>query len=136
MEGTTTGSCLCGAVRYEVDGPPTGVTNCHCVMCRKQHGAAFATFAVWEKERFLLTAGQEGLRFYRSGPKSERQFCAGCGASLFWLERGGSRICIAAGTLDGDPGRPIERHIFVASKAPWYEITDDLPQFEEYPPHE
>ena len=130
-----TGGCLCGAVRYEVEGPATEVTHCHCPMCRKQHGAAFATYAGYGRDRLRLTAGEEALRVYRSSPRVERRCCGRCGASLFWVDLDGERIWVAAGTLDGDPGRPPGGHIFVGSRAPWHTITDDLPQHEEFAQH-
>src|SRR5713226_5823553 len=115
-ECTVSGSCLCAAVRYEVEGPATEVTHCHCWMCRKQHGAAFASYAGYPIDHLRVTAGQEALQTYGSGPTTERRFCRVCGSSLFWAETTGSRIWVALGTLDGDPGRPIESHIFVESK--------------------
>jgi hypothetical protein len=131
-----TGSCLCGAVQYEVEGPATEVTHCHCPMCRKQHGAAFATYAGYEIDRLRVTQGEEASQAYRSGPTTERRFCRHCGSSLFWIDTTGSRIWVTLGTLDGDVGRPVDGHIFVGSKAPWYTITDDLPQYDTWrPPH-
>jgi hypothetical protein len=127
-----TGSCLCGAVRYEVDSPATQVDNCHCPMCRKQHGAAFATYAAYPKGDVRVVAGEDKVQTYRSGPQTERRFCRICGSSLFWLDTTGERIWVAVGTLDGDPGRPMEGHIFVGTKALWYTITDDLPQYDTW----
>ena len=136
MSGTTaSGSCLCGAVRYEVEGPATEVTHCHCAMCRKQHGAAFATYGGYEKEQLRLTQGEADIQVYRSGETTERRFCRICGSSLFWLDNTGRRIWVALGTLDGDPGRPIDSHIFVGEKAPWHTITDDVPQAEGWAPY-
>jgi len=126
------GSCLCGAVRYEVDSPATQIDNCHCPMCRKQHGAAFATYAGFQKEDVRVVAGEDQLQTYRSGETTERRFCRTCGSSLFWLDTTGDRVWIAVGTLDGDPGRPIDEHIFVGTKAPWFTITDDLPQYDTW----
>jgi hypothetical protein len=128
------GSCLCGAVCYEVDGPATEVTNCHCLMCRKQHGAAFATYGGYAKERLRVAQGESEIQSYRSGETTERHFCRVCGSSLFWVDTTGQRIWVALGTLDGDPGRPVDGHIFVGEKAPWYTIADALPQYETWRP--
>lgn len=137
MQDTTTGSCLCGAVKYEVEGAAKGVTNCHCPMCRKQHGAPFATYGGYPNDRFRLTAGAEKLRSYRSGEKTARQFCETCGSSLFFVESDHpNETWVALGTLDGDPGAPIEKHIFVGQKAPWFTITDDIRQYETWPRRE
>ena len=127
------GSCLCGLVCFEVMNPATEVTHCHCSMCRKQHGAAFATYAGYLPEKLRVTAGEERIQAYRSAPHVERRFCQICGSSFFWVDTTeGKRIWVAVGTLDGDPGRSIDGHIFVGSKASWYEITDDLPQFVQF----
>jgi hypothetical protein len=129
----TKGSCLCGAVEYETVNPATEVTHCHCSMCRKQHGAAFATYAGYLPEDLRLLRGEDCIVSYASAPHVERRFCRICGSSLFWADTvQGRRIWVAVGTIDGGPGRAIDGHIFVGSKAPWYEITDDLPQFEEF----
>jgi hypothetical protein len=127
-----TGSCLCRAVRYEIDGALKRITHCHCSMCRKQHGAAFATYAPLRRARFRLVAGQDALVSYASSEKVRREFCKHCGSSMFWLtSEWPDVIDVALGTLDDDPvGRP-EAHIFVASKAPWVEIEDELPQYPE-----
>ena len=128
-----TGSCLCGAVRYELDGPPQDAGNCHCSMCRKAHGSAFATYATLEARTFRWLVGEEYLAVYDSSPSSGRIFCKQCGSSLGTTEHGKIES-IALGTVDGDPGVTPRSHIFMGSKAPWYEVTDDLPQFEAMPP--
>jgi hypothetical protein len=132
QESRTAGGCLCGAVQYEVEGAATEVTSCHCPMCRKQHGAAFATYGGYPNDRVRITTGADALQVYRSGPTTERRFCRVCGSSLFWVDTTGSRTWVALGTLDGDPGRAIDGHIFVGSKASWYAITDDLPQYDTW----
>ena len=132
-EESVKGSCLCGAIRYEVPGPARYLGNCHCSMCRKQHGAAFSTYAQFSRDGFHITQGEDGLKSYASSPPVKRQFCETCGSTLFFLYANEpNQIWIAAGTLDTDPGVPHGGHIFVGSKAPWYPITDDLPQHEAY----
>lgn len=129
------GSCLCSAVRYEIHGPIEEIHHCHCSRCRKAHGAAFSTFARVRARDLRLAAGTERLRRYRSSPPVERAFCTECGASLFFaVESFPDLVWVAAGTFDDDPGVRPEAHIFVGSKAPWYAITDALPQHEVYPP--
>jgi hypothetical protein len=101
-------------------------------MCRKAHGAAFATYAGVARADFVLLAGAEALRSYRSSPKVTRTFCGTCGATLQWItDDRPDAVDIAMGTLDDDPGIRPALHIFVASKAPWYEIADGLPQRDE-----
>lgn len=127
------GGCLCGAMRYEVDGPLTDVSNCHCSMCRRFHGAAFATYAMVSAEDFRWLSGQELLSVYESSPGNGWAFCRVCGSSL-GLPSHGKLISLALGTLDKDPGVRPEYHIFVGSKAAWHDITDTLPQHNAWPP--
>lgn len=127
------GGCLCGAVRYEIDEPLTVAGSCHCSMCRKAHGAAFATFARTEPGSTHWVAGEDALSVYASSAEGRRCFCKRCGSPLGAMENEELRW-VTLGTVDGDPGVRSGAHIFVASKAPWHEITDELPQFDEYPP--
>ena len=100
------GGCLCGAVRYRVEGPLRPVTVCHCGQCRRTHGHAAAYTAAPKAALTLVEAS--GLRWYESSPGVRRGFCGGCGASLFWERTDGPKVSIAAGTLDG-PDRPQDR---------------------------
>ncbi|MNE61956.1 glutathione-dependent formaldehyde-activating enzyme [compost metagenome] len=128
-----TGSCLCGTIRYEISGPFLGAGNCHCSMCRKAHGSAFATWAFVKPENFRWTSGEELLAGFDSSPGLRRCFCSKCGSQLVASHAGKVRE-VVLGSVDGDPGvRPAE-HIFVGSKACWHEITDNLPRHEEWPP--
>jgi hypothetical protein len=130
-----TGHCLCGAVAYAIDGTLHEMHHCHCSMCRRAHGTAFSTFAGCAAADFRWTAGTERVRTYRSSDAVERTFCDACGSRLtFRFAPLPDRRWIAAGTLAGDPGIRPSAHIFVASRAAWAEITDDLPQFAEFPP--
>lgn len=124
------GGCLCGGVRYEADGPLTYLSHCHCSRCRKWHGAATGPYTPVLRERFRFVTGEDLLRTYTVDGGGDRTFCSTCGSSLFYAEFGAdsTHVVIAAGTLDGDPGVRPMLHIHVASKAPWHEITDDLPQ--------
>lgn len=127
------GSCLCGTVRYEISGQLLDAGNCHCSMCRKAHGAAYATYATVSPDEFRWTSGEELVTAYESSPGASRIFCRVCGSTLGASEHG--RIdFVTLGTVEGDPGIRPRSHIFVASKAPWLEIIDALPQFEEWPP--
>lgn len=127
------GSCLCGAICYEVEGELTQAGSCHCSMCRKSHGAAFGTYAAVPEGGFSWTRGEDLVRVYESSPQGGRAFCRRCGSTLGAVEKGVLRW-ITLGTVDGDPGIRPQAHIFVASKASWDDINDDLPQFDEYPP--
>ncbi len=130
----TTGRCLCGTVRYEVDGPFSNAAHCHCSMCRKHHGTPYATWAVAPLAGFRYTAGEAAIGRYASSPGFRRSFCTTCGSVVpDSVESAGLVIC-PAGNLEGDLGIEPSLHMFVGSKAPWHEITDDLPRYEEYPP--
>ena len=128
------GSCLCGAVRYEITGPLTGALNCHCSMCRKAHGAAFRSRARVKSTDFRWLQGEELLTWYESSPGTHRGFCSVCGAKLLSrFDRNPSAYGLPLGTLDGDPGVRPALHVYVADKAPWFEISDGLPQHAELP---
>ena len=123
------GSCLCGSVRYEIRGPVGRVSHCHCSMCRKGHGAAFATYGRVERRDFTLVSGADAIASFRSSPEVVRTFCKRCGSNLqFISDKRPNSFALALGTLDDDPGVQASLHIYVASKAPWFQITDDLPQ--------
>jgi hypothetical protein len=124
-----TGSCLCGAVRYEIDGKIGPVAHCHCITCRKAQGGAFVTNAPVRKKYFRLTSGDDSVVEFESSPGKQRCFCRVCGSPL-WSRRESApdTIRIRLGLLDTDPGRRPLAHVWVAEKAPWYDITDDLPR--------
>jgi hypothetical protein len=103
-------------------------------MCRKFHGAAFGTVVSAKREEFRWVKGRDLVARYRSSPGFERCFCRVCGSPVPGDSGGGPQIFLPAGGIDDDPGLKPMAHIFVGSKAPWFEITDALPQFEEWPP--
>ncbi len=127
-----TGSCLCGAVQYQVNGPLRSVLYCHCEQCRKTSGHFVAATACDPTDFHLLA--DDGLRWYRSSPVAERGFCSSCGASLFWRPDSADRLCIMAGTLDRPTKLHAIGHIFVDMASDYYRIGDDLPQYEQNDP--
>jgi hypothetical protein len=129
------GSCLCGGVRYEINGPLSYPLNCHCSMCRKAHGAAFRSRARVKADDFRWMQGAELVTYYESSPGNHRGFCRVCGSPLLSRFDHDPRFYgLPLGALDDDPGIKPGLHVFVAHKAPWYDITDELPQFAELPP--
>ncbi len=129
------GSCLCGSVRYESSVPLEAIDHCHCSMCRRSHGSAFSTYGRVPKSKYQVTSGQAHLKTYVSSDAVRRSFCDQCGSSLLFQHAALPDFnFVPVGTLDDDPGARPEAHIFVGSKASWYEITDDLPQHEGYVP--
>jgi hypothetical protein len=120
------GGCLCGAVRYRVRGTLRPIVYCHCGQCRRTHGH-FAAYTSAPMDALELVE-RRGLAWFRSSAEAERGFCRECGASLFWRWVGGADCGIAVGSLDDAARLEAAAHIFVADKAPYYEITDGLPQ--------
>ena len=127
------GSCLCGDIAFAVDGPIQHIDQCHCSMCRKTHGAAFATYGGAGPEDFRMLRGEGLARRYRSSAKGSRLFCPRCG-SVVPAKIADKPVAIALGNITEDPVARPKAHFFVGSKAPWHDIVDDLPQFEDYPP--
>ena len=125
------GSCECGAVRYRVADEFLYAANCHCSRCRAATGSAFKAFAGIEREKLEVIEGGDGLLVVGEENLHDAR-CAKCGSLLFSVVRDGAYVHVAMGSLVDAPGiRPTE-HIFVGSKASWFDITDDLPQSEEY----
>ncbi len=127
-----TGSCLCGHVKYEVDGPLRPVSYCHCAQCRKTSGHYVAATGCKVAQLTLLV--DDGLRWYRSSPEAQRGFCTHCGASLFWRPEHGEHISIMAGTIDTPTGLKACEHIFVDDASDYYTIDDGLPQHIDFGP--
>lgn len=127
------GSCLCGGVRFEL-GEVRLVTLCHCSMCRKSGGAPFEVAAVVPVEDYRLAEGAERIESYESSPGMRRTFCRVCGSRTTFEAPDGAHVLVPAGLLDDDPVARPALHMFVGSKAPWWEIRDDLPQFAEWVP--
>lgn len=125
------GRCECGTVRYRVADAFRYAANCHCSRCRAATGSAFKAFAGIEREKLALTAGQDSLLVVGEEDANDTR-CGVCGSLLFSVVRDGASVHVAMGSLVDDPSIRPSAHIFVGSKAPWFEITDDLPQFEEY----
>ena len=120
------GSCLCGAVTFEVAGPLPGPDACHCTQCRKSSGHIFVSTDV---PRSTLTVhGADKVTWYRSSEKVRRGFCSTCGSSLFWDPLGRDWIGVAMGAFDKPTDTKLHIHVHVADKGDYYEITDELPQ--------
>ena len=128
------GSCLCGAVTFEMAPPYRWFAHCHCSLCRKQHGALFGTGLGVAAERFRWLTGEDAVVHYRTTAAFERPFCAQCGSAVPALSHEPGTWHVPAGLVVGDPGARPRSHIFVASKSPLYTITDALQQHAAYPP--
>ena len=127
------GSCLCGEIAFEIDGPVAPLSHCHCSICRKLHGTAFGSFVAASAKSFRWLRGVERIRRFESSPGTFRGFCPRCG-SVVPAAPGGETVFVPLGLVDGDPKLGPLPHIFVGSKAPWHEIADDAPRFDAFPP--
>lgn len=136
MQTTLRGSCLCGAVRYEVSGEPKRFLHCHCSRCRKATGTGHATNLFLQPASLSWLSGQEQVRSFKV-PEAKRftnVFCATCGSRVPRQMQGTDMVLIPAGSLDDDvPLRP-EAHIFCDSRASWSRQAEPLPEYAEYPP--
>ncbi len=134
-EATYRGSCLCGAVAFEVEGEPLFFHYCHCSRCRRSTGSAHSANLMVRRERFRWVRGEELVGRFEL-PEA-RYFCTGwctaCGSSLPWVSRNGRYVVVPAGALEGDPpARPTES-IHWASRAPWYVPVAELPRHDAEP---
>ena len=128
--GMGTGHCHCGAVRYEFDGEPTSAGYCHCSLCRRLTGSAFAPWCEVPNAN-LRWSGSEDLQKYNITDRYVAWFCRVCGAPLATTHSlSPDATALLMGTLDDDRGIAPQYHIYTGSKAAWYEIRDALPQYE------
>lgn len=128
-----TGKCFCGAVQYSVPDAFTYALNCHCSNCRRTTGSAFKPFAGIVRREFTVTQGADQLLIY-GAEKTHDAHCRHCGSLLYSVVRDGAYVHVALGTLIDAPTLRPTAHIFVGSKAPWFTITDKLPQYEGHIP--
>jgi hypothetical protein len=129
------GGCRCGAVRYQARDSFLYALNCHCSRCRAASGSAFRAIAALLPRDFRLTQGANAV-FIDGDPDSTHDVhCVACGSLLYsWIaEPDNNRIHLPMGTLHDTPTMRPQMHICVGSKAPWYDILDDLPQFDGLP---
>ena len=128
------GACVCGRIQYEIEGEPRFMYQCHCGKCRSATGASFATNIIVDTDKLKITSGKDKLSAWESSPAKFRYFCSSCGSPIYSHgEQTRHIVSVRSGTLKQDPGLRVAYHAFVASKAPWVEIRDDLPQFPEWP---
>ncbi len=126
------GSCLCEGVAYEITRFAKPPTHCHCKMCQKISGSAFGTYGTPEKGGFKFTRGDDLVRSYAATEEFVRSFCSVCGSTLLFAPKNGDHVAVALGTLDDEAGIAPSKHIFIESKADWFDVVDDLPKVEGY----
>lgn len=120
------GSCLCGSVAFTIDGDLSLPSVCHCGQCRRQSGHFWASTSTHQDN--LSFSASDTLSWYRASDIARRGFCSKCGSFLFWQHNQEDTISISMGALDASTGLKLSKHIFVADKGDYYDITDDLPQ--------
>jgi hypothetical protein len=121
-----TGSCLCGGVAFRFDADAPAPSVCHCGQCRKQSGHVWSSTFI--PESALIFDSDASLVWFEASPIAKRGFCRTCGSFLFWKHHDEDEISISMGSLDAPTGLHLGKHIFVADKGDYYDITDGLPQ--------
>jgi hypothetical protein len=124
-----TGECFCRAVRYAVADAFEYALNCHCSNCRRTTGSAFKPFAGIARDKLGITSGDDNVMIHGDDAGHDAH-CRRCGSLLYSVVRDGAYVHVAMGTLVDAPAIRPSAHIFVGSKAPWFSITDDLPQYQ------
>ena len=136
MQQPVSGSCLCGQVRYQVNGGIKVFQYCHCSRCRKFSGSAHAANILLAPAQFEWLAGEALLGRYE--PAETRHFatsfCRNCGSSMPWLAKSGQVVVVPAGSLDQDPQIQPSQNIHYDSRAPWYRSVAELPKYDRLPP--
>ncbi len=125
------GSCLCGAIKYEVSTPISSITHCHCTLCQKAHGAAFGTYARADKHAFTFTQGEENVSCYRSSKNVTRTFCGVCGSTLQFIDGKTQYLNFAIATLDDHIDDKVTAEIWCRDKASWWDHTMTIDSYDE-----
>lgn len=127
------GQCLCGSIKYQIDALEPNIGHCHCSMCRKFHGAAFATYGKAKSTNFHWLEGENQLNSFKADNGTVRQFCQNCGSSLTFAGDDGESdvVVFALATLDSEIEQKPVAHIYTNFKANWYDINDDLLKYRE-----
>ena len=128
------GSCLCGAVEYELDQLDMPIMNCHCNTCRKAHAAPFAPTAGVMRDHFRWIKGKEKLSEYESSPGKLRYFCSICGSQLMAERPAQPHVIVRLATLDEDPGLRPEAHLWCSHDVPWLQDADGAAHHDEWQP--
>ncbi len=127
------GSCLCGKVKFSIENKIQDIIYCHCSLCRKAQGSAFATNANVTKEDFNFLSGENNLTVYQSSPTQTKLFCKTCGSPIMSKNTLYPNVIrIRLGTIDSEITERPKAHIFVDSKANWEKISGTLPQYDEH----
>ena len=128
------GYCECKKVSFEINQKIKYFSHCHCSQCRRTHGSAFASFIEVDKSCFKYHSGHEHIKSFSSSKLCKRIFCQCCGSNIMFLdETKSNKYYVSVGAIDGSPKLPKAHHVFVGSKASWFEINDNLKQHDKLP---
>ena len=131
-----TGHCLCGAVRYELAGELGPPVACHCSYCRRAHGSPFSVVSLVRRADFRFTVGEEEVVTWDTPGGGQRVFCGRCATRICnYPKKFPGSMSLVVASLDEEIEQAPVAHVNVESKAPWYEITGDAPQFDALPPN-
>lgn len=131
--GKLKGRCLCGEVEFEIEDSLKYAGFCHCSQCRRLSGSAFSSFGGLAESKLDIKLGSEKITYFEKSEGSKIAFCSKCGSQLFSHKIGKGLIHVRLGTLDESPSKEPQAHVFVDSKAGWFNFCDDLPKFNELP---
>lgn len=127
------GSCLCGKIKFTLSDEISDIIYCHCSQCRKAQGSAFATNANVKEKSFNFVSGENNLTAFKYSNEQTKYFCKTCGSPVMSKNSGSpDTVRIRLGTIESDITERPEAHIFVSSKANWENISDNIPQYDEY----
>ncbi len=122
------GGCLCGAVRYRLEGPPLHADYCHCRMCQRAAGAPVVAWGTWPADRFAWLRGEP--RTFASSARGERSFCPSCGTPLTFVDPGDpATVDVTLASLDDPAAFAPQSHIWTMSRVRWLDIRDELPRY-------
>ena len=125
------GGCYCGAVKFEISSAISNIVFCHCSECRKLQGSAFASNGVVDAANFNIISGKDELTAHKLTATQTRYFCKHCGSPIKSENTSvPGKVRVRLGTIDSDINEKPQAHIFIASKANWDHIGDDVPQYE------
>ncbi len=125
------GSCLCGAVKYQLSGKIDDIIHCHCKTCRKAHGSAFSSVAAVQDNDFNLI-NSHSLKSYPSSAGKHRYFCSNCGSQIYAKRENTPHIILRLGSVDTDISASEKAHIWVSEKASWYSIHSQIPEHDHF----
>jgi hypothetical protein len=126
---SASGSCLCGAVSFEVTFPTLFCGHCHCTLCRRAHGAGYVTWFGVPRAQLRLESGDDLLTRYASSDHGTRSFCARCGSTLFFEStRHPDELHVVLANMHGPIDREPQLHVFFGDRPRWTSLDDRLPR--------